>query len=214
MTQAIDSMRIFVFGASGHAKVVIDAVERQGRFRIDFLVDDNPALKGEDFYGYPVIGGRDALLAAGESRPRAGIVAIGDNAARAKVAAWLRQNDFSLVSAIHPSAQISRGARIGDGTVVFACAAVNADAVIGDNAIINTGAIVEHDCVIGATAHVAPGCRLCGNVKIGNGSLIGAGTSVIPGISVGDGVVVGAGATVTHDIADGEKVAGSPARRC
>ena len=37
--------KIFVFGASGHAKVVIDVIERQGLYEIIFLVDDDPLLK-------------------------------------------------------------------------------------------------------------------------------------------------------------------------
>ena len=46
--------KIFVFGASGHAKVVIDVIEKQALYEIAFLVDDDLSLKGTDFFGYPV----------------------------------------------------------------------------------------------------------------------------------------------------------------
>ena len=42
--------KIFVFGASGHAKVVIDIIEKQGLYRIAFLVDDDLSLKGTEFF--------------------------------------------------------------------------------------------------------------------------------------------------------------------
>ena len=35
---------LLIFGASGHAKVVIDIVEKQGRYRIGGLLDDDAAL--------------------------------------------------------------------------------------------------------------------------------------------------------------------------
>lgn len=199
---------LFVFGASGHAKVVIDIIEKQNRYRIMFLVDDNPHLKDVLVYGYRVVGGRDVLSDA--ALPA--IVAIGDNAVRLNVAAWLESRGFVLSTAVHPSAQIARGSVVGAGAVVMAGAVINSDVVIGDNVIINTGAMIDHDCVIGDGAHVAPGCRLCGNVRVGRGSLIGVGANIVPGVTVGEGAVVGAGATVISDVPAGAKVVGSPAK--
>lgn len=199
---------LFVFGASGHAKVVIDIIEKQGQYQIAFLVDDNPNLKGAHVYGYRVIGGREKL----SDTMLPAIVAIGDNVARMKVAEWLEGRGFALSIAVHPSAQIARGAVIGAGTVVMASAVVNSDTVIGNNVIVNTCAVIDHDCMIGDGVHVAPGCHLCGNVRIGHGSLIGVGTNVIPGVTIGEGVIVGAGATVISDVQDGAKIVGSPAK--
>ena len=87
--------KIFVFGASGHAKVVIDIIERQELYDIAFLVDDDPALSDTFFYGYRVIGGKQELLAV-DDLVCAGIVAIGSNRARSAVAAWLTENEFDL----------------------------------------------------------------------------------------------------------------------
>jgi sugar O-acyltransferase (sialic acid O-acetyltransferase NeuD family) len=208
-----DREKVFVFGASGHGKVVIDIIERQGVYDIDFLVDDDPALKGREYFGYKVIGGKGELLDLRQNREgMEGIIAIGRNTARSNVAAWLSENGFRLISAIHPSALISRGVFIGNGTVLMAGAAVNADTVIGNNVIVNTGATIDHDCIIGNCVHIAPGVTLCGTVRIGNGTFIGAGTTVLPNISVGCNVVVGAGSTVVRDVPDGMTVIGTPAR--
>jgi sugar O-acyltransferase (sialic acid O-acetyltransferase NeuD family) len=202
---------VFVFGASGHAKVVIDILERMKGVKVAFVVDDAEGARGRKLCGYPVIGGRDALL-ANRRRARAGIVAIGDNGARARVAEWLAQQGFRAASAIHPAAAIARGVEIGDGTVVMAGAVINSEARIGRHAIINTGATLDHDCAIGDCAHIAPGCNLCGEVSVGAGTLLGVGTCVIPCVRIGAGVVVGAGSTVLRDIPDGARMAGSPCR--
>lgn len=202
--------KIFVFGASGHAKVVVDVIERQGAYEIEFLVDDDPALKGSTVYGYRVIGGKQELIDSGVRR---GIVGIGSNKARCNVSAWLAAQGMELVSAVHPSAQIARGVTIGSGSVVMAGAVINSDAAVGYDVIINTGATVDHDCSIGDGVHIAPGATLCGTVTVGAGSFICAGATVIPNLFIGKGVVCGAGSTVIKDVPDDITVAGTPAKQ-
>ncbi|MHB8763269.1 MAG: acetyltransferase [Deferrisomatales bacterium] len=209
MTAAGERDRVFVFGASGHAKVVIDAIERLGRFEVTFLVDDDPSLAGRDVYGYRVRGGGAALAGQGI---RCGIVAIGQNAARLAVARWLVAEGFELMSAVHPSAQLGRGVVIGRGTVVMAGAVVNADTRIGDHVIVNTGARVDHDCRVGEGAHLGPGSTLCGGVSVGEGALVGAGATVVPNRSIGPGAVIGAGAVVLRDVPANGTAVGVPAR--
>lgn len=204
---------LVVVGASGHAKVVIDIVEKEGRYRVAHLVDDNSALHGKSFFGYRVMGATASLLAGAAGEKPLTLVAIGDNAARLRIAAWLRDNGFELARAVHPQSQIGRAAVIGAGTVIMAGAVVNSDAAIGENVIVNTGATVDHDCVVGDGVHLAPGVHLCGGVRVGAGSFIGAGTVVIPGIRVGGNAIVGAGSTLIEDVSENVKAAGSPARK-
>lgn len=211
MNKQVEREKIFVFGASGHAKVVIDIVERQGLYEIAFLVDDAPELKGTKLYGYKVFGCKVDLVTHRE-QVSGGIVAIGSNSARMKVAAWLEGNGFRLVNAVHPSAQLARGVKIGAGTAVMAGAIINSDTVIGSNVIINTRASIDHDCMIGDGVHVAPGATLCGTVKVGAGSFICAGTTVIPNLTLGQDVIVGAGSTVIRDVPGSVTVVGSPAK--
>lgn len=203
--------RLFLFGASGHAKVVIDVIERVGQHRIVGLFDDAPERQGSVLLGYPVLGGREALLACRDTADGA-IVSVGANDARVSVAAWLVGHGIGLVSVVHPGANIGREVMIEAGSVVMAGCVVNSGTKIGCNVVINTGATVDHDCLIGDGAHIAPGCHLCGGVSVGSGVLIGAGTIVIPGIRIGAGATIGAGSTVLHDVSDGACVAGSPCR--
>ncbi len=205
-----DKCKVFIFGASGHAKVVIDIIEQQGVYEIVFLVDDAPALKGESFFGYPVIGGRADLLNMPE-RPDCGIVAIGRNSIRSTVASWLEANSFQLISAVHPTVSLGRGAIVGAGSVMMASAVVNSDTHIGRNVIVNTRASIDHDCVIGDNVHLAPGTTICGSVSIGCNSFICSGATVIPNLTIGKDTTVAAGATVIRDVPDNVTVAGVPA---
>lgn len=202
---------IIVYGAGGHAKVVIDAIEQGGGHADIQVVDDRPELHGQAFFGYPVIGGRAALLGRPAPHPEV-IAAIGDNAARLAVSAWLREQGYPLAAVVHPTVCLGRGSVVGAGSFLAAGVVVNPDSVLGEAVIVNTGATVDHDCLLADGVHVAPGCHLCGNVSVGRGSLIGVGAVVIPGVRIGADVVVGAGAVVRADVPDGARVAGVPAR--
>src|SRR5574342_388031 len=120
------AVNVFIFGASGHAKVVIDIFERMRGIKPAFVLDDDENKHASTIGGYPVIGGRDALIAS-RRKVKAGIVAIGDNAARSRVAAWLAEHGFRAASAIHPAAAIARDVEIGDGTAVMAGVVINSD---------------------------------------------------------------------------------------
>lgn len=203
---------ILLFGAGGHAKVVIDIIEQQGNYEIAGLLDDDPKHRGARFFGYPALGTRADLRAQFSAQLRHAIVTIGNNASRAAVAALLDGEGWQFASAVHPRACIGRGVTVGPGSVVMAGCVVNADAFLGGHVIVNTGATVDHDCRIEDAVHIAPGCHLCGGVSVGSGSLLGAGSTVTPGVRIGSKAIVGAGSTVIRDVPDGAKVSGSPAQ--
>ncbi|MCD8290746.1 MAG: acetyltransferase [Prevotella sp.] len=181
---------MYLYGASGHAKVIMDILEASGK-KVNALVDDNP--KVTELKGCPVLHDYRGLSPF--------IVSIGVNATRKKVVEKLGDTIFG--KAVHPSSVVSPSASIGEGTVVMQGTIIQADVRIGKHCIINTGASVDHDCIIGDYVHISPHSTLCGNVHVGEGTWIGAGTTVIPGVRVGNWSVVGAGSVVTKDIPDG-----------
>lgn len=189
---------MYLFGASGHAKVIMDILTASGQ-KVDALIDDNEKVNALN--GYKVMHG------VTDASPI--IVSIGVNAIRKKVVEKLT-GEFG--TAIHPSAIVSPSAKIGEGTVVMAGAIINADAVIGKHCIINTGASVDHECVIGDYCHIAPHATLCGQVHVGEGSMVGVGACVIPCKNIGSWCTIGAGAAVVKDIPDGGTAVGVPAK--
>lgn len=182
----------FLYGAGGHAKVILDILRACGCAVVDCICDDFVAAR--ELCGVPVVRGND--VPAGTA-----IVSIGDNEARRRVVAFLQgRGNVNFATAIHPSAIVSPSAKIGAGTVVMPGALINAGANIGEHCIVNTGASIDHDCVLGDFVHVSPHATLCGGVSVGSGTWIGAGTVVIQGISVGDDSLVGAGSVVAKSI--------------
>ena len=189
---------VFLYGASGHGKVIKDIIEANGDKVVAF-VDDNPDIV--ELAGTPV------LHKVGDSEIV--IVSIGVNRTRKMIVDRL---NCEFDTAIHPTAVISPSAKIGEGTVVMAGAVINADVIIGKHCIVNTGATIDHECVIGDYCHIAPHATLCGQVKVGEGTLVGVGSCVVPCISIGCWCNVGAGASVVRDVDDGRTVVGVPAK--
>ncbi|CAN2047023.1 Serine acetyltransferase-like protein [Candidatus Magnetomoraceae bacterium gMMP-1] len=199
---------IFIFGASGHAKVIVDIVEQENYYIINGIFDDDSLLWGKNIFGYPVLGGRELI----NNKKLKLLIAVGNNAIRCNLAGIFKQNGCSFIKTLHPNAAISRGVEIGNGTVVMAGVVINADTKIDNHVIINSGATVDHDCIISEAAHIAPGAHLCGGVFVGKRTLVGVGVTVIPNIKIGNDAIIGAGACVTKSVPSGETVVGIPAK--
>lgn len=189
---------MYLYGASGHAKVIIDIIKSQGDV-VDTLVDDDPNLT--ELSGIPVL--HDA---AGLSPF---IVSIGNCKIRKMIAERLNC-EFAI--AIHPTAIISSTVTIGEGTVVMQGTVVQTEVKIGKHCIINTKASIDHDCVVGNYVHVAPGCTISGDVHIGEGTWVGVGSTIIQGIHIGKNCIIGAGSVVVKDIPDNSKAYGIPCK--
>jgi UDP-perosamine 4-acetyltransferase len=199
---------VLVLGAGGHARPVIEALRAAG-FVVGGLLDD---ARREPLLGAPVLGRLADLAALRGAGLAQAVVAIGDNALRARLGAACREAGYALPPVLHPAALISPSARVAPGAQVMVRAVVGPEAAIGELALVNTGAIVEHDCVVGPAAHLGPGAVLCGGVRIGTSALVGAGAVVRPGLSVGAGAVIGAGAAVVDPVPDAAQWGGVPAR--
>jgi sugar O-acyltransferase (sialic acid O-acetyltransferase NeuD family) len=204
--------KVFVYGASGHGKVVADILLACKDSRLAGFVDDRVELQSTSVLGLPVLGdGRWLQQEAGRMRIAVAL-GVGDNCARQRVAEKCLGWGLELVTLVHPTAIVSESAQLGPGTVVMAQAVVNPAAVTGSGVIVNTGAVVEHDVEIGEFAHVSPNAAMGGTSRLGKFSHLGIGAVVIQCVSIGVHTIVGAGAVVTRDIPDGVVAFGVPAQ--
>lgn len=202
--------KLAVVGASGHGKVIADIAEQLG-FIVNFYDDAYPSKTYIEHW--PIHGTCADLIALNNTSITYSdvVVAIGNNNIRQQKIQLLQQNNFNLITLIHPTAVISQYATIEQGSVVFAGAIINAFANIGIGCIVNTSAIIEHDCAIGDFTHICPNTALAGGVIIGSKSWIGIGSQIKQLIVIGDNCMIGAGSTVIKNIPDNVTAFGSPA---
>lgn len=213
-TRQLPLPKAVVLGASGHAKVVLDILSRQGLYDVVGLLDSYK-LVGSECAGYRVMGRPSDLPALLAQHSSLGVVvAIGDNWSRATVAREIRQlcPNIAFLTAIHPSAQIASDVCIGAGTVIMAGVVVNPGVRIGEFCILNTRSSLDHDSTMEDYSSLGPAVTTGGGVRVGNYSNIGIGATVVQEISIGAHSVVGAGAVVLRPVPDHVVAYGTPAR--
>src|SRR5690554_4338388 len=102
---------VYLIGASGHAKVIIEILEKQELY-IGGLQDANPAIKS--LLDYNVHQELPNIFNPDDDEV---IISIGNNTIRKRLADSLA---YKYISAIHPNANISKRATIGEGTIIMA----------------------------------------------------------------------------------------------
>ncbi|NBU58490.1 MAG: acetyltransferase [Betaproteobacteria bacterium] len=202
---------VWLFGAGGHAKVVIDCAQSAG-IPLLGVFDDDPSLLDTTLCGHRVLGGQKEAASMLTDHPGAGfVIAIAQNDLRASLAACLP--GAAAPALVHAWSMVERSVSLGGGTVVFPGAVINADTRIGHHVIVDTSASIDHDCVLGDFVHIGPGARICSGVRLGAGTWVGPGCVIAPGVKVGASCVLGAGALVLESISSGTRMESIPAHR-
>ena len=204
---------IVIIGASGHASVIIDIIERQNEYTIFGLIDSFKPI-GSKLFNYNVLGTEACLPDLIKTNQIiGGIIAIGDNFDRYQMHSKIQalQLNFKYISAIHPNAIIGKSVIIGEGASIMPGAIANANATINAFCIINTSASLGHDCIMESFSSLAPGVNVAGHVTIQTCSSIGIGSCVIGGVNIGAHTHIGAGSTVIKDISNLKIAYGNPA---
>lgn len=196
---------MYLFGASGHAKVVVDVIKSTNEKDILGVFDDDDSKK--KFANLPFLGVYNENKIPLENAEF--LISIGDNNIRKIVSKKIKQN---FCSVFDKTSVISNSAKIGLGTVTMPYSVINANSKIGNHCIINSSAVVEHDCIIDDFVHISPNSTITGNVEIGEGTHIGAGAVIIPNIKIGKWCKIGAGTVVIKDVPDYSVVVGNPGK--
>ena len=206
-------MKALLYGSrpDGHAKVVVDLAEGDGKIELVGLVDDHAENVGREVRSLRVVGTGAELGTLRSEHAGALLLGFGENVGRAEIVARAAAAGFELPKFVHESAWVSQSADLGDAVQVLALAYVGPDAKLGRGVLVNTGSVVEHDAVLGDGVVVGPGATLCGRVHVGREALVGAGATIVPDVRIGACAVVGAGALVRKDVPDEARVGGVPA---
>lgn len=151
---------LLIVGAGQFGQLVKEIAELSGYEKIDFL-DDNSQIAIGKMSNYQKFIGEYTEFT----------VAIGNPLIRRNVVEQMEES-FSLATIIHPSASISRSAKLKRGCVIEANSVVNSAAEIGKACLINAGSVVNHNsivsdyCQIDCNAVVAAGVNVPENTKV------------------------------------------------
>lgn len=205
---------IIIIGAGGHAKTIVDSIERQGVFRVAGFVDKEDIGK-KVYKDYKVLSDDSNAKELFNKGIRYAFIAVGhmgNGILRERLYRYYTNIGFEIPTIIDSTAVVANTAVVGSGTYIGRNAVVNVEANIGDNCIVNTSAIIEHECTLGDNSHIAVAAVVCGQSSLGKNVFLGANATVIQQLNIGDNVIIGAGATVINNLSEGV-YAGTPVRR-
>jgi sugar O-acyltransferase (sialic acid O-acetyltransferase NeuD family) len=210
--------KVVILGTGGNSVDILDTVHdiNSHAFHdvyecVGFL-DDNQALWGNHLYGVKVLG---PLVYAKELHGCYFVNGIGAPSNFWRKEAIISKTDLPLErfeTIIHPSASVSKMARIGIGTVVFQNVTITSNVKIGNHTIILPNTVISHDDIIGDYTCIAGGVCLSGGVTIGHSSYMGTNSSVIGNVEIGDHCLIGMGSVVLTRVPRNSVFVGNPAR--
>lgn len=180
---------IILIGAGGHAKVCIDVIESEKKFKIIGLIDNKK--KGK-FLNYDILG-NDKILKKILKKIKYAFISIGHlkypELRRSKFL-QLKSLGFTFPVIKSPFSVVSKRSSIGEGTIIMHNSVVNPDTKIGLNCIINTMSLIEHDVKIGDFSHISTNSTVNGNVKIGKNCFVGSAAVIREGVSIKDNTFI------------------------
>ncbi len=202
-----DLERVIVIGAGRGAEVVVDLLADDPDKVIVGLVDDR--VREFPLLNLPVVFHSVAEFPEKFDRHAYDtvIISIGANLKtmriRHEIFQRYKEQGIRFTNAIARSAELRRGARLGEGNIIGSQVYIGASTHIGNNNLISYGAKVGHHNVVGDSNLIAPGVITSGSVKIGSLCILSAGVHVINRVEIGDGVVLPLGYNVTRDLPAG-----------
>ncbi len=205
---------ILIFGSGGHAKVIVDIIEKQGKFKIAGFIDGY-LEKNTVIMGYKVIGDESSLEDIVFSYEiYGGVIGIGDNSIRLDIRDKIIKYipNFKFINCIHPQSILGKEVVLGKGNVIMANATINSSTSINNHCILNTNSSIDHDCLMSDFSSIGPNVAVGGNVKIGDYSAIGIGTNIFNNINIGNNCIIGGGSLVCHDTNENSIYYGSPSK--
>ncbi|TQI71950.1 sugar O-acyltransferase (sialic acid O-acetyltransferase NeuD family) [Gramella sp. Hel_I_59] len=206
--------KILLIGAGHHAKVIIDVINKEGKYFIVGLVDSRHQA-GTYFCGHEILGRQEEIPTLEKKYDISGyIICVGDNWMRSKIVTQLQEliPKIEFYNAIHPSVEIGSNVKLGNGIVVMPGCIINTEAAVGNHTIINTNSSLEHNCIMEDFSSISAGVTTGGFVILKKFAAIALGVTIFDRITIGKHSVIGSGSLVTKDIPGSVLAYGSPAR--
>lgn len=203
-----------VVGIGPYSAVIIELAEICG-YNITSLLHYDNSKDGDFFHGIKIEGSyNDPDVCKNVVSGHPVFLSMGSSKVRLDAAEWLKRNGAIFPNLIHPDAEISRSAKIGEGVIIKkgaciqACSEVKDYSVVCDNSIICHHSVLEDGCFVAGLTVIGAYTNLGRCVFVGQGAVIPSGKVS----HVGENTVIGAGAVVTKSLGSGKIFAGNPAK--
>jgi acetyltransferase EpsM len=208
--------KIVIIGGRGNGTVIASTIEdcKEAGQNIECLgfLNDNE----REINGYPVVGpirGFDL----GKIDPDIKFIFAMSNVKQSRDRYEMLQSmnipKHRYATIVHPTATVSKSAKLGYGAVIMPQCIVSPDVVVGDHSQLYGQSFVGHDSSLEEMVFIANNASVGGRVLVKTGAHIGSNSSLRERITIGEYSVVGLGAVVLKDVPEGQIFAGNPAKQ-
>lgn len=203
---------IYILGVGHNTIVTIDLVETCG-YHVAGLYHYLEDQIGKDYFGHSIIGCNKELFTQSLTGKQFAI-SVGNNEIRAELFRKIKQCGGEVVTLIHPTAVISKYAKIEEGVQIYGGSIIDPNTSIKENTIISSKSSVLHGSRIGKHCFLAPDVVLGANTTVEDYVFIGLNATIISNkVNLIDKyAIIGASAVVTKPIEKKHLVAGMPAK--
>lgn len=139
------------------------------------------------------------------------VIGVGQPQLRQAIFDRMKARDAKFFTLVHPLAEVSPAARIGEANIFQRNSTVFCDAVVGNANYFNGAANASHDAVVGDCNFLGPFSLLLGNVRIGSRNLVGTHCTVLPNTIMGDDNILAPGSVLYKGCGNNCRMLGNPA---
>lgn len=205
--------KLILLGASGVAHEMIDTAHdincHKKRWDEIVILDDDHKKVSNEFYRGTKVYGTSQDIGSFDFTSSEFIVTFSSPQnflRRENYINQLKTNypDMKFGTLIHPSAYISNGATIGEGSFIGYSAFVDSLCRVGEHVIVLFYSIVSRFVEVGDYSFISASVNIIGNKKIGKSNYLGAKSTI--NANIGSGCLIGTGTIVKKDIPDNSMV--------
>lgn len=204
---------IYALGIGHSTPVFIELAEACG-YRIIGLYHYNESRTGEIDSGFPVLGSFPDLYNI-NLKGMSFLLTMGDMRIKREVSGKILGLGGNIPTLIHPTAEISRFAKISDnGVLICSHCEVHANSSIDEGCVLWHRATLEHDSRLGNYVFVGPNAYVGAYTEVEDEAFIGQCSVLISDKAkfVGKNALIGAGSLVTKPVLGDTTVFGHPAK--
>lgn len=192
---------LYLIGGGGHAKAVIEIVEKLTTHQIVGIVELDNYLDSQ-FLGYEIFtectefsclpnDNADFLITVGQ---------VKDPTPRVRLFNKLKCSNKSIATIFSTLGHVSRRANVGEGSIIMNFSMLGPDVRVGKNCIVNNFAQIEHDSTIGDHCHLSTNTVVNGGCSLGDKVFLGSGSVILNGITIGSQSIIAAGEVVRVNV--------------
>mgnify|MGYP001284671078 CR=1 FL=1 len=210
--------KIIIVGGMGNGTVALSTIEDINRIvpQWEVLGFFNDFETG-DINGYPVIGkvNRESATEYLHDKDVFFLYTLISIKMNHKFIHKLHEMDIPderFATIIHPTAVISKFAKIGNGVSIHPLVNLGPNVTIGNHVQIYAQSLVGHNSTLENYSYVANNACISATVHLKPGAYLGINCSILENTIIGEWALIGMGSVVIKDIADFNKVVGNPSR--